>query len=94
MDMITIAALGLIPFAFAFLWTALHLAKGDAQAFRQAKDSHRSMLDALFGRAIDRRPCRPDPLLNEGLVRKYKDGKPTWHLNYRMSDETYHRLTR
>jgi hypothetical protein len=89
-----LAGLGLVGGAFIFAWTAVQLWRGDALAFRQARESHPTIKDALLGRAVGRPSARPDMPLNDGLVLRKKDGQVQWHLNRRMSDEQYDRLTK
>lgn len=89
-----VLGIALIPGAFFLLWTAVQLARGDRLAFRQAKEMHPSVWDAVLGRVKSPPGQRADYPMNEGVVLKSKRGKSVWVLNRGMSDEQYNRLTK
>jgi hypothetical protein len=92
--LVKIVGLALIPVAFSLWWTTIQLLRGDSLAFRQAKESHPKILDAIFGKAMKQPVHRPDAPLNDGIVLKTRAGRSYWYLNRRMSDEQYDRLTK
>ena len=89
-----LAALALIPLAFALAWTAVQLMRGDRLAYRQAKQFHPRIWDAVRGRTIACPSERHGSPLSDGLLVRERDGRIIWTLNSRMSDEQYDRLTK
>ncbi len=92
--LLKLLGLGLVFLAFSFGWTGFQLWRGDSLAFRQARESHPKMSDALLGRAVAQPIQRPDAPLNDGMVKLRRGGRSYWYLNRRISDEQYDRLTK